>query len=92
MLVGYAGKFIDGKPTLMETVTLPNNTDIIIMVELPLKNTEELQRRQKTEALKRIFIEAQEVENDLTEDEWAELENIRSQSDFNRGVEKWFTL
>ena len=87
MLVGYAGKVIDGKPALTEAVTLPDNTDIIIMVEMPLQNTaDELRRLQRTDALKKIFTEAGETENYLTDAEWEEFVNIRSQSNFNREV------
>ena len=54
--------------------------------------TDESRRRQRSDALKKIFDKAREAENGLTDEEWAKFENIRSQSDFNREVEKWFTL
>jgi len=54
--------------------------------------TDELRRHQKSAALKNIFAEAEKSETNLTDEEWEELANIRSQSDFNREVEKWFTL
>jgi len=38
MLVGYAGKVINGKPTLTEKISLPENAEIIIMIELTTKN------------------------------------------------------
>ena len=38
MLVGYAGKIINGKPTLTEMVELPENADIIIMIEMSEKD------------------------------------------------------
>ena len=53
--------------------------------------TDKIYRRQRTDRLKKIFAEAQEAESELTDEEWEEFANIRSKSDFDRGVEKWFT-
>jgi len=39
MYQAYAGKILDGKPAILEDVTLPENTRLVIMVldELPAK-------------------------------------------------------
>lgn len=38
--IRYAGKIINGKPTFIENVELPEDTDIIILIE-----TEEIQKQ-----------------------------------------------
>ena len=47
---------------------------------LIIDTADELRRRQRTDNLKKIFAEAQAAENDLTDEEWTELENIRSKN------------
>ena len=58
---------------------------------LLLNPTDEVRRQKRTAALKKLFAEAQENENNLTDEDWEEFGEIRAQSDFDRGVEKWFT-
>ena len=53
MLIGYAGKIINGKPALTEEAALPENADIIIMI-LPQRDTK-----------KAIQIDDKEIENRL---------------------------
>jgi len=47
--------------------------------------------RQRTESLLKLFEEAENAENDLSDEEWEEFTNLRSQTDFSREVREWFT-
>ena len=86
MLRTYKGRYENGKIILPqhEQDKIPNNAEIIITVLTD-------DTRERTERLKKLLAKATEAENELTAGEWAEFENIRSQTDFDRGVEKWFT-
>ena len=41
MTVKYAGKIIDGKPSFLEPITLPENADITILIDLTLESAPE---------------------------------------------------
>jgi len=43
------------------------------------------------EFLQNLFAEAEKAEDNLTNEEWAEFANLRSQTNLSRKVEKWFT-
>ena len=54
MLMRYAGKVVNGQPTLLEVVKLPENADITIIIDLPKPETvtqtvseEELKKRRE---------------------------------------------
>lgn len=53
MLVGYEGRIVDGRPTFIESVVLPENTKIIVMVEMPQKNVKKIPQASDGELSKR---------------------------------------
>ena len=87
MLRTYKGRYENGQFIFPEKTMIPDAADIIITI---LDDSREYDS-QRTEKLKKIFEDAQEFENNLSDEEWAEFENLRSQTKLSRGVEKWFT-
>jgi len=47
--------------------------------------------RQKRITFEKMFADAEKAESALTEEEWVEFENLRSQTDLTREVGKWST-
>ena len=86
MYQAYAGKILNGKPVILEEVTLPENADIVITLlnEFPSSVKTKAQRQGK--AIRR-FMTAIEMINDETfsDEDFAELENNRA--NFYREVE-----
>ena len=58
---------------------------------LLLNAADETRRQQRTETLGKVFAEAQKSNNDLSDEDWTEFANLRSQTNLTREVEKWFT-
>jgi hypothetical protein len=54
MLVGYEGQIIDGRPSIMENVVLPENAKIIVMVEMPQIKAETVAQTDKEKKAKAI--------------------------------------
>ena len=90
MLVGYAGKIIDGQPAFIETVILPENADIIIMVELPSKSDVETHTFDHQTVALKFLTTMQNLRKELTtEDEaaLADLQNGKYKPIYNRRLE-----
>ena len=93
MIQTYEGYFKeDGYFITHNLVKIPSNRRAIVNILEDEIIDSQIACQQKVERLRKMFEEAGEAENELTDEEWEELENIRSQTNFDRGVEKWFTL
>jgi len=58
MLVGYEGKIIDGRPSLVEAVTLPENAKIFIMVEITKEISTNTKINEKEIANRRAMVQS----------------------------------
>jgi len=89
MLRTYKGRYENGKFILpeIEKEIIPDNVNIIVTIL-----EDEPKQIDRLNIIEKIFADAQKIENELTDEEWAEFEKLRSQTNFSREVEKWFTL
>jgi len=78
MLVGYAGKIIDGQPMFIETVSLPENADIIIMVELPSKSDVEPHAFEHRAVAFNFLTTMQNLRKELTLEDEAAIADLQS--------------
>ncbi len=53
MLMRYEGRIINGKPSLIDAVTLPENAKIVVTIELPQRNVETITQTSAAEIAKR---------------------------------------
>jgi hypothetical protein len=90
MLVGYSGKIINGQPALLEATSLPENANIIIMVELPPKSDVDAHAfDHRSVALKFLTI-MQSLRKELTtedEDALVSLQNGKYKPQYDRRLE-----
>ena len=85
MLKTYQGYFREGRFISPELVTIPNDIRVhVTIIDEPI--TDDVRRKQRAETLEKMFIRIQESKSDLADEEWDELANIRSQSDFSREI------
>ncbi len=83
MLVGYEGRIINGQPALSETVVLPENTKIIVMVEMPAKKAESnLQSKEERIEKRREMLKS--ISGIITTD--VDLEAMRAERIARRGL------
>ena len=81
------GRFIADIPT----TKLPTMRRVIVnILEDEIVKPIEVARQQKAERLKKILDDALKVENNLTDDEWGDLENIRGKT--NSGMTRTVNL
>jgi len=62
----------------------PTNKRIIVNVLDTISNST---AQQRLDALDKIFAEAKKAEGELSDEEWKEFENLRSESNFSRAVD-----
>ncbi len=78
MYQAYAGKVLNGKPAILEEVTLPEDTKLVIMVldELPSKKTKS---QRQLEAFNKFIASNNAITDEpLTNDFFDVLENNRA--------------
>ena len=70
MLVKYAGKIIDGKPTFVEEVDLPEGAEITITIEAPRNKKEEKKLSEEQRAVvANVINNLQKLRKQLTEED-----------------------
>ena len=79
----HAGRFIPD----ISSVKIPENRRVIVNVLEDVASNAEVAIQQRVDALDKIFAKAKEAENELSEADWIEFENLRSQSNFTRAVD-----
>ena len=86
MYQAYAGKVLDGRPALLEDITLPENTNLVIMVldELPLLKTDAQRKKDLRNVKKAQALNA--LKGIIPSDFVVDLDDLRRERIEKRGL------
>ena len=86
MYQAYAGKVLDGKPVILESVMLPENADLVITILNEFPPNIKTRAERQADAIKRFMAVIDTIDDEIfTDEDYYELENNRA--NFHREIE-----